>query len=721
MMLLGSRNARIHSRISVLECFRLAFSTISILSILAPPAIILESPAPANRAVASPLRSYGRESAPLAPLEPTGADLVDFISFGLELEPTEDCQNRSRLAIDPECQHTYAMHENSWIVNVSLCPESILSCVSAPNHLPLVSLVAVRRVWNHGRSLSDIIPRTSAPTTPIVALALLLGGDIEINPGPTTPGASPSLCPVCDKTIGKRAKSLECEGCDRRIHFMCQAAKDPEPGSRQRAQSYGMCPGCVDCMQRFPCMVCHKGVTWAGRKSLAMQCEQCDRYMHIDCAEIGDDTYRGLADSSNLWLCSECGLPNHSDLIQSYNVSVHNTFDILNEDCSLDEYTDLDSTIRTDTSLIEPQSASTPVSHHPSGSGRKLARNLKIVSINFRSIVKNRDRLGVFLKCVDPDIILGSETHLIEGIATPTELSGYSVQRRDRDTRDGGVLIAAKKDLLLIREYELETDCEDMFCKINIAGSKTLHLGAFYRPDVSDTTSLSRLSDSLSRIPKSHCLVLGGDFNLPGFRWFDFGPQLKSSVSNPGEHERLVELMFDHGITQHIHDVTRVDPFHGTENTLDLLFSNRPGSVISARVVPGISDHDVPLIEMDLKPIRVTKKPHEVPQYKSADWEGFSDYITEELNKASPDLTINAPPDTDVNLMWNKLRDILTDGIRKFIPHRKTRARLDLPYITSDIRKLIRRRDRLYNQMVKARQMLQIMVAQLHSKCATKP
>ena len=97
-----------------------------------------------------------------------------------------------------------------------------------------------------------------------------------------------------------------------------------------------------------------------------MQCDQCDNFVHIDCANIGDKTYGELANSSNLWFCGDCGLPNHSDLIRSYNVSVHNTYDILNQDCTLSEYTNLDSTVRTDTSLLEPQSASTPVAHNPS-------------------------------------------------------------------------------------------------------------------------------------------------------------------------------------------------------------------------------------------------------------------------------------------------------------------------------------------------------------------
>ena len=55
----------------------------------------------------------------------------------------------------------------------------------------------------------------------------------------------------------------------------------------------------------------------------------------------------------------------------------------------------------------------------------------------------------------------------------------------------------------MVHEFEMETDFEVVFCKISIVGSKTLHLGAFYRRDVTDTTDLSSLSDSLSRIPRS--------------------------------------------------------------------------------------------------------------------------------------------------------------------------------------------------------------------------
>ena len=142
---------------------------------------------------------------------------------------------------------------------------------------------------------------------------------------------------------------------------------------------------------------------------------------------------------------------------------------------------------------------------------------------------------------VKPDIVIGTETFLTKDIPTPTELdAAYDVERRDRLTRDGGVLIAAKKDLLMTREYDLETDCEVMWCKLNMAGSKTLHIGSFYRPDISDDSSLGQLAISLSRIPPGHSVLLGGDFNLPHVDWEN--DMTKAGGKFPEHHDELIKI-----------------------------------------------------------------------------------------------------------------------------------------------------------------------------------
>ena len=238
-------------------------------------------------------------------------------------------------------------------------------------------------------------------------------------------------------------------------------------------------------------------------------------------------------------------------------------------------------------------------------------------------------------------------------------------------------------------ESELETNCELVWCKVNIKGSKTLHVGSFYRHDVSDNTSLGELATSLSRISGNHSIVLGGDFNLPDCDWVT--GLTKPKCKYPDQHSKLFNITNDFGLTQHITEPTRIDPFHGTANTLDLIMTNRPNSVISSTVLPGISDHDAAQIEFDAQPIRVTKKPREVPVYKNAKWGEFNNFITD----CGYDI-LNSPPDTDPEELWTNFRDNLQTGTKKFIPHRFQKAKTGLPYITKEIRKLIRKRDRLH-------------------------
>ena len=199
--------------------------------------------------------------------------------------------------------------------------------------------------------------------------------------------------------------------------------------------------------------------------------------------------------------------------------------------------------------------------------------------------MSQRDCLSVL---IDSDIIIGTESFLTKDIPTPTELSdSYLVERDDRQERNGGCFVASKKDFLMQRETELENNCELVWCKIEIKGSKILRVGSFYRPDISDKTSLGELATSLMCIPTAHPVLLGGDFNLPDCDWVT--GLVKSHSKYPDYHQKLFDITDDYGLTQHITETTRTDPFHGSANTLDLIMTNRPNSLISSTVIPGIS------------------------------------------------------------------------------------------------------------------------------------
>ena len=101
---------------------------------------------------------------------------------------------------------------------------------------------------------------------------------------------------------------------------------------------------------------------------------------------------------------------------------------------------------------------------------------------------------------------------------------------------------------------------------------------------------------------------------------------------------------------------------------------------------------------MDISPVRVSKKPREVPMFKSAQWDDFSAYFTD----AGAEI-LNAPPDADINTIWTRFQEILQTGTKRFIKHRLQKANNGLPYITPTLRKMMRKRDRLYDRMKKTR------------------
>jgi hypothetical protein len=68
-------------------------------------------------------------------------------------------------------------------------------------------------------------------------------------------------------------------------------------------------------------------------------------------------------------------------------------------------------------------------------------------------------------------------------------------------------------------ELKVENNCELVWTKIKVRGSKDIYVGSFYRPPNNiDAEYLGTLDSYLTRIPTHNGahLWLGGDFNLQG-------------------------------------------------------------------------------------------------------------------------------------------------------------------------------------------------------------
>ena len=95
--------------------------------------------------------------------------------------------------------------------------------------------------------------------------------------------------------------------------------------------------------------------------------------------------------------------------------------------------------------------------------------------------------------------------------------SGYVAFCADRkaNTRNYGVFILVRNNLICTEHSEFKTDCELLWVNLEVTGSHPLYIGAYYKPRDDDLESLSELRTSLEQVNQKNGNVwLLGDFNL---------------------------------------------------------------------------------------------------------------------------------------------------------------------------------------------------------------
>ena len=105
-----------------------------------------------------------------------------------------------------------------------------------------------------------------------------------------------------------------------------------------------------------------------------------------------------------------------------------------------------------------------------------------------------------------------------------------------------------------------------------------------------------------------------------------------------------------------------------------------------------MSDHEAVNFSLNLKPIRKPKPPHKVFQYKSADWEG----LNKEIDQLAQDYFDRSPDQISLNSNWEYFKSKINNLIATYIPTKLRKGKFHLPYITKDIIRLQRKRDKMH-------------------------
>ena len=143
------------------------------------------------------------------------------------------------------------------------------------------------------------------------------------------------------------------------------------------------------------------------------------------------------------------------------------------------------------------------------------------------------------------------------------------------------------KDNIIASEMpQFKTNCEVLWVKIELIGTKPLFTAAYYRPKEGDADCSEELKKSLELVSlQKGGIWVFGDLNYPKLDWdVDDAPIIKPGYSYTKLYDSFIETIRDFNLTQMVRKATR------SGNILDLFFTTNPTLVNSVSVIPDLSD-----------------------------------------------------------------------------------------------------------------------------------
>ena len=121
------------------------------------------------------------------------------------------------------------------------------------------------------------------------------------------------------------------------------------------------------------------------------------------------------------------------------------------------------------------------------------------------------------------------------------------------------------------------------------------------------------------------------------------------------------------------------------------------GICISCEVIPGISDHDIPLLDVSTRVLLNKRSPRKILQYHKANFEGLVKSIADFSAKFCRDFACSER--WDVETMWKGFKHAILKAMDVYIPTKLVSARKQsLPWISREIKIAIRKCNNLFRK-----------------------
>ena len=222
---------------------------------------------------------------------------------------------------------------------------------------------------------------------------------------------------------------------------------------------------------KHPCTVCSKGVI---ATSKAVECNLCTKKTHIRCiSNTARKEYENITEGEKFrYICIVCQNSSEnivdSPSLDSNNIGVDDIFTTTSNNDDMYKCFD--------------------------------RKGMHFIHLNIRSLLPKMSEVRIIAQRTKAAVIAMSETWLDPSIQdSEVDIEGYSVIRKDRNRKGGGVCIYINNKFAFAR-HEVNTEgLECVFAEIHLPKTKPFIVGIAYRPP-QDQNFLSRFEDALSEL-----------------------------------------------------------------------------------------------------------------------------------------------------------------------------------------------------------------------------
>ncbi len=263
---------------------------------------------------------------------------------------------------------------------------------------------------------------------------------------------------------------------------------------------------------------------------------------------------------------------------------------------------------------------------------------------------------------------------------------GYTIYRKDRETRSGGGVLLAVKTNTFISSSELVNripDLEVTSVELITQSKRKLLICCCYRPPNAEHIWFDKFNTILSDLSSRHNnIIICGDFNLPKVNW-------QSLVDTTGTDEiAFTKQLNDFYLTQLNTLPTRGD------DILDLVITSTMNHVENiTKLNPADSglftDHAVIVFDLKTSCKAGARLNRTVLDFRRGDLNGLCAALQ------AFDFSTFIQADSDINLDWLYWKNSFLDHdtVKKFIPSKKIKGRNSPPWLNGEIIHAMRQKE----------------------------